>query len=312
MYYSVIYVESQRRVIDIGYYFKFPFGVFSGYVSDELSERGYAVRLFDLKKSPYLRENQEMIVGDMLDVDKVNKAVEGCDAVYHFAGMADLDAAADRPLDTIKSNILATANVLDACVNKKVKRFVYASTVYVYSSLGGFYKCSKQAAESYIEEYQKKYGLDFTILRFGTVYGPRADERNSVYRCLKQAVEDGKIVCRGTGDELREYVHVKDVAKLSVDILSDEFKNQHVIITGQHPTKYRDMLNTIKEMLGNKVEVKFTPPPKESAHYNMTPYSFTPKIGKKLVNNYYVDLGQGLLECLEEIQRKKTEEGSNA
>ena len=282
-------------------------GFVGSHVADELTERGHEVIIYDLLDSPYLRKGQEMIVGDILDKNKISRAVEGCDAVYNFAGIADLDTATTQPIDTVNQNIFGNALVLDASVKAGAKRFVYASTIYVYSSLGGFYRCSKQAAELYIEEYQKRYGLDFTILRYGTLYGPRADERNSVYRYLKQALLSGKITVYGTGDELREYIHVKDAAKLSVDILSDEFKNKHVVITGHHPIKFREMLNTVKEMLGGKVEIEFKPPEESvryGAHYGITPYSFIPKIGQKLVSNFYTDIGQGLLECLHEISRE--------
>lgn len=282
-------------------------GFVGSYVADELTERDHEVIIYDLRKSPYLKNAQEMIVGDILDKDKVFRAVEGCDAVYNFAGIADLDTATTQPINTINRNILGNAILLDASVKARAKRFVYASTIYVYSSLGGFYKCSKQAAELYIEEYQKRYGLDFTILRYGTLYGPRADERNSMYRYLKEALIDGKITCYGAGEEVREYIHVKDAAKLSVNILSDEFKNQHVVISGHHSIKFKEMLNTIKEMLDNKIEIEFKPPeeyPRYSAHYTITPYSFVPKIGQKLVSNCYTDFGQGLLECLEEIHKE--------
>lgn len=288
-------------------------GVFGGsgfvgsHVADELTDRGHEVKIYDLRPSQYLREGQEMIIGDILDRDKVFKAVEVCDAVYNFAGIADLDTATTQPIDTIDQNILGNALILDASVKAGLKRFIYASTIYVYSSLGGFYRCSKQAAELYIEEYQKRHGLDFTILRYGTLYGPRADERNSVYRYLKQALLNRKLTCYGTGEELREYIHVRDAAKLSVDILSEEFKNKHVVITGHHPIKFREMLNTVKEMLDGKVKIEFEPPEERarySAHYDMTPYSFIPKIGQKLVSNYYTDIGQGLLECLHEISKE--------
>ena len=284
-------------------------GFIGSHVADKLTERGHEVRIYDLRPSSYLKKGQEMIIGDILDRNKVRDAVEGCDVAYNFAGMADLDTATTRPVDTVNQNILGNTNILDACVEARLKRFVYASTVYVYSSLGGFYRCSKQSAEQYIEEYQRRYGLDFTILRYGTVYGPRANERNSMYRYLKQALTEGKIPCYGTGEELREYVHVRDAATLSVDILSEEFKNKYVIITGHHPLKFRDMLNTIKEMLGQKVEIEFRPPEKGSAHYSMTPYSFAPKIGQKLVSNYYIDFGQGLLECLHEISKEVGKSG---
>jgi UDP-glucose 4-epimerase len=169
------------------------------------------------------------------------------------------------------------------------------------SDTGGFYRCSKQAAELYVEEYNRKFGLEYTILRYGTVYGPRADSRNSIYRYLKQALDEGRIDCGGTGDETREYIHVRDAAQLSVDILADKYRNKQVIITGHHPMRLRDMLYTIREILSNRIEINFEASKSDTPHYNITPYSFVPKIGRKLVTHEYVDMGQGLLECISEI-----------
>ena len=276
-------------------------GLIGSHVADRLTEVGYDVTIFDLKPSPYLLPGQEIIIGDILDKKAVSDAVKGCDYIYNFAGMADLDAATTEPLKTIEQNIVGTAILLEATLKSRAKRFIQASTIYVYSDTGGFYRCSKQAAELYVEEYNRKFGLEYTILRYGTVYGPRADSRNSIYRYLKQALDEGRIDCGGTGDETREYIHVRDAAQLSVDILADKYRNKQVIITGHHPMRLRDMLYTIREILSNRIEINFEASKSDTPHYNITPYSFVPKIGRKLVTHEYVDMGQGLLECISEI-----------
>ena len=276
-------------------------GLIESHVADRLTEVGYDVTIFDLKPSPYLLPGQEIIIGDILDKKAVLDAVKGCDYIYNFAGMADLEAATTEPLRTIEQNIVGTAILLEATLRSRAKRFIQASTIYVYSDTGGFYRCSKQAAELYVEEYNRKFGLEYTILRYGTVYGPRADSRNSIYRYLKQALDEGRIDCGGTGDETREYIHVRDAAQLSVDILADKYRNKQVIITGHHPMRLRDMLYTIREILSNRIEINFEASKSDTPHYNITPYSFVPKIGRKLVTHEYVDMGQGLLECISEI-----------
>ena len=276
-------------------------GLIGSHVADRLTEVGYDVTIFDLKPSPYLLPGQEIIIGDILDKKAVSDAVKGCDYIYNFAGMADLNAATTEPLRTIEQNIVGTAILLEATLRSRAKRFIQASTIYVYSDTGGFYRCSKQAAELYVEEYNRKFGLEYTILRYGTVYGPRADSRNSIYRYLKQALDEGRIDCGGTGDETREYIHVRDAAQLSVDILADKYRNKQVIITGHHPMRLRDMLYTIREILSNRIEINFEASKSDTPHYNITPYSFVPKIGRKLVTHEYVDMGQGLLECISEM-----------
>ncbi len=279
-------------------------GFLGSHVADFLTEAGHAVTIFDIKPSPYLQSDQSMYVGDILNPEQVLDAVRGHDVVYNFAGLADLDDATTRPVDTIRLNIEGNVNMLEACRRSDVDRFVYASTIYVYSDKGGFYRCSKQAAETYIEEMNRKYDLDFTILRYGTLYGPRADERNSIYRYLQEAMENGRVVCSGSGEEMREYIDVRDAARLSVVILDDTYKNQYIIISGHHPMKFKEMILMIQEILGKNIKIEFSAQ-KNPDHYIYTPYSFTPKVGHKLVNHRYLDMGQGFLECLHEIYKKR-------
>ncbi len=286
-------------------------GFIGSHVSDALSDTGHEVTIFDNRRSRYLREDQHFVLSDMLNRDRVLAAIGGQDVVYNFAGIPHLDVGLSHPIETVEQNILGTVVTLEASRQAAVKRYVFASSVYVYSEGGSFYRCSKQAAELYIEEYQRLHALDYTILRYGTVYGPRADEHNSVRRYLKQALRGRRIVAYGTGDEIREYIHVKDASKLTIDILSAEFRNEHVVLTGHHPMRFKDLLIMIREMVGQDVEIELRsfdaddPQKGPSGHYFITPYSFRPKIAKKLVSNPYLDMGQGLVDCLQEISEEE-------
>lgn len=275
-------------------------GFLGSHVADCLSTNGFGVTLFDINPSPYLLPEQRMVIGNILDEEAVFSSVSGKDIVYNFAGIADLDDATTKPIDTIRLNVMGNLNIMEAAIRTKVNRFVYASSIYVYSQKGGFYRCSKQASEVYIEEYKRRFGMNYTILRYGTLYGPRADDRNSVHRYLKEAINSGVLKCDGTGEEVREYINVRDAARLSVEILKDEYVNQHVIITGHHPMKFKEMLFMIREIIGKDLVIEFSGEENRN-HYNITPYSFSPKIGQKLVSHYYLDMGQGLLECIHDM-----------
>ena len=87
-----------------------------------------------------------------------------------------------------------------------------------------------------------------------------------------------------------------------MEILSDEFANQHVILVGQQQMRIKDLLFMVKEMFDNKIEVEYLPPT-NSYHYEITPYSFAPKIGKRLMSKTYLDLGQGILDCIYDIYK---------
>jgi UDP-glucose 4-epimerase len=281
-------------------------GFVGSHVADALSDRGHAVTIFDARDSQYRCSSQQMVVGDLLDHALVRRVVSECDVVYQFAGMADIDECRTRPVETVRTNVLGTTILLDACAAAKVRRFVYASTVYVYSQSGGFYRVSKQSSELYIEEFERQTGLKFTILRYGTLYGRRADRRNSVYRFLQEALEERRIVYYGDGEEIREYIHVADAARCSVDVLSPEYENQHVILTGHQPMHVKELMLMIREILGGSVEVEYVRElPPLLGHYTVTPYSFQPRIARKLVSSYYLDMGQGLLDCLDEIASGK-------
>ena len=283
-------------------------GFLGSYVVDELVNRGNRVTVFDRSPSPYVNGGAKMVVGDILDADAVAEATAGQDAVYNFAGLADLNASIDNPVETVRLNVMGNLNILEACRQRDIGRFVYASSVYVFSSKGAFYGVSKKSSELIIEQYAEQFGLAYTIIRYGSVYGARADATNRLYRIIRQALTEGKVVFPGDGSEEREYIHARDAAKLSADILADEYRNQNVILTGIERFQYKELLALLKEMMGDKIELEFLNTDYEG-HYTMTPYSFSPTIGVKLVNNPSIDFGQGLLECIEHVFHELQEDG---
>jgi UDP-glucose 4-epimerase len=276
-------------------------GFLGSHVADQLSEAGYRVRIYDRIASPWVRPDQEMIVGDVMNGERILEAVYGAQAVYNFAALADLNLALDRPIETIEVNVLGNARALEACRRAGVKRFLYASTVYVYSREGGFYRCSKQAAEQYVEEYQRVYDLDYTILRYGSLYGPRADNSNSLFRIVRNALETGILCYRGSPDSLREYIHVEDAARASVIALGDDFRSQSMVLTGLESMRVIDLLEMLAEILGLKNKIEFIPDV-QPGHYVRTPYAYQSRIGRKYVPQMHVDLGQGLLQLIQAVR----------
>ena len=282
-------------------------GFVGSHVADCLSDADYQVIIYDKTESKWLREDQEFINGNIQDGEKLKQVISGADVVYNFAALADINQAIERPITTVNINILGNINVMEACRVNKVERFIYASTVYVHSREGSFYRCSKQASESYIEEYQKIYGLNYTILRYGSLYGPRADGTNGIYRIVKSALDNNVVRYEGNADSMREYIHVNDAAKASIEILNDKFKNESVVLTGQEPMKVIDMLYMLAEILDiPKNKVNFVDG-MYSGHYVRTPYTYQPKLGRKYIPPLHVDLGQGLVEMIGEINFQKND-----
>ncbi len=284
-------------------------GFIGSHVVDALIKNGLQVVLFDNKNSPYKSDEQIEFIGSILNKEDLDKSIRDCDAVYHFAAQADIGVSSTSPEKTLETNIIGTQNVLKAAIKHKVKRFMFASTIYVYSELGSFYRVSKQACEKMIEEYQREFSIDYTILRFGSLYGPRANKFNGIQNFLIDALKNKKILRRGDGEEIREYIHVKDAAQLSVDALDKKYMNEHLIITGNQQIKVKDLLFMIKEIFKGQVKIDFGQE-EELHHYEITPYNYKPQVAKKLTSSTYYDLGQGLMDLIYDLENDNDNENN--
>jgi UDP-glucose 4-epimerase len=279
-------------------------GFIGSHVCDYLSNAGYEVTIFDMIVSPWLQKNQKMVLGDLMDKNLLIDTINGASIVYNFGAISDLNEAKEKPLESAQVNIIGNIMILEACRLNNVRRFIYASTVYVYSREGGFYKCSKQSAEHYVEEYYRRYGLSYTILRFGSLYGPRSDEKNGLFRIVKNALETGIVRYEGNKESLREYIHVEDAAEVCIKVIEDEFANQSIVLTGQEAMRVENLLKMLAEILGYQPEKTEFIEKIYEGHYIKTPYAYMPKIGRKYIPSLHIDLGQGLLQLIDEVQKK--------
>tara|TARA_Y100000590_G_scaffold452189_1_gene594858 strand:+ start:6145 stop:7026 length:882 start_codon:yes stop_codon:yes gene_type:complete len=281
-------------------------GFIGTYFVKKLLSLGHKVKVFDLKKPLIYHKNLSYIKGNILDKKKISKIIKKDYFVFNFAGWADLESAINNPREVIRQNVLGNSAIMDICKKKRVKRFIYASSIYVFSKYGGVYKDSKQQCEILI----KKSGLNYTILRFGSIYGPGAKKGNAIYDLLNMAINKKKIIYWGKGDEVRQYIHARDAAKVCENIFSEKFKNKSILLTGLEDIRLNDLLNMINEIFNKKIKILYKYNKKSISHYKNTPFSiekkqkYIPDISEKLVFESYTDIGQGIYECAQNIISK--------
>lgn len=284
-------------------------GFLGYYLVRELLDRGYLVTIADLNNASQFTDEINYKKCDITNREEVDALFKDeFDVVYNLAGYANLDQAIKEPLRTMELNVIANMYILEACVKNKVKKFVYASSAYAMSNKGSFYGISKLASEKIIEEYHERYQLDFTILRYGSIYSERSYTNNYIYSVVKKAILNNRIEHFGDGNEIREYIHATDAASLSVDVIETEsFDNLHVILTGNERMKRVELFHMINEILGDKIEIICNSNGYKN-HYKFTPYSFEPSLSRKLTANPHIDMGQGILECIKSVN-KSMEDG---
>ncbi len=262
-------------------------------VSYYLANLGHKVSILDKRKIKFKRKNQKFIKGNIKDVKSLSKAIKGMDVVYNFAAIADIEEANKNILETANINTLSNIKILQLCKKYHVKRFIFASTIYVHSSQGGYYRVSKQSAELFIDEYCKQNKLNYTILRYGSVYGPGAGVNNGINKIIFNAKKSNRLEYGGSKKAQRKFIHIDDSARLSVKILNQKYINQNVLITGNRNYKVEKILRYIASKMNLKTKIKFKNT-KGSAHYDIHPYNYYPKKdnlikGKRISLNSYLE-----------------------
>lgn len=270
-------------------------------LANYLNKKKHKVTVFD-KKKIHFDKNIKFIKGNILNLKQVKKATKGQDIVYNLAGISDIGDSIKNPILTTRINILGSVFTLEAAVKYTVKRYIFASSIYVLSKQGGFYKTSKKSVESFIEEYNKNNKLKYTILRFGSVYGNESDPRNGIKKILKSALNNKNIIYGGTSRAERRFLHVNDAIKASIAILKKKYVNKSVLITGNKKIKIKNLIKTIQRILKIKKKVFFKRKPM-MGHYDTNPFNDKPKKQIKYMVKPTISLSQGIINIISSLKK---------
>lgn len=257
-------------------------GFIGSHLSDLLLRAGAHVRVLD-NLSTGKRENLpahaqlELIVGDIADIEIVDRCMQDRDAVVHLAAVASVQASIDDPLGTHRSNFDGTLNLLEAARRYGCKRFVYASSAAIYGDTDVLpvvenlipnplspYACDKLAGEYYLRYYTRKHGLNTTAFRFFNIYGPRQDPSSpysGVISIFMDRLQKGEaFTIFGDGEQTRDFVYVGDlVALLAAALTRDDLAGQAMNVGTGSEQSLLVLIAEIERLAGTRIERKHLP-----------------------------------------------------
>lgn len=252
------YVESNRIV------------VYDNFHRDTLTGSG-------LSKHP----NVQVVRGDVLDFECLSKSMQGADIVVHAAGIAGIDTVIKNPVQTMRVNMLGTANALEAArLNNVIDRFIDFSTSEVFGSMAfrsseedatvagsagearWTYAVSKLAGEHLAHAYYAQYKLPVVTVRPFNVYGPGQTGEGAIQIFIKRALMNQDIKIDGDGNQIRAWCYVDDFVDCLIRCLEDQkaigesfnLGNARAVIT------ILGLAQTVCRVLNSQSKIVFEPP----------------------------------------------------
>lgn len=251
-----------------------------------LASRGCQIRILDnlstgkeenlrqLQSQDYRPSTGELTIGDIRNREVVDQAMQGVATVVHLAAHTSVVDSLENPGETWEVNVVGTLNLLEACRQNGVAKFIFASSnaavgeqtppideLKIPKPLSP-YGASKLAAEALCGSYYHSFGLKTISLRFANCYGPYSEHKPSVIpRLIKWAKEENPLIIYGDGNQTRDFIHVDDVCQaiyLALTANMDSYGGVFQIATGIE-TSINKLAELMKEMAGNKLQIIHEP-----------------------------------------------------
>ena len=245
-------------------------GFIGSHVVDALVEKGANVKVYDNFSSGLMdhlknvKDDVEVIKGDILNFDKLDKSIKGCDIVVHQAAQLEIAKCIENPIQDLTTNTIGSLNVFNSCVKNKVAKVVWASSAGVYGQLvkrpqkedshptnpNWQYGVSKLSVEKYANIYNEMYQLPIISLRYSIVYGPREWWGRVLSIFLKKALENKSLVIFGDGDQTRDFIYVGDIVDLNLLSIGKDY-DDHLVLNGSsnREVSIKELAETVKTAL---------------------------------------------------------------
>jgi UDP-glucose 4-epimerase len=213
--------------------------------------------------------------GDILQSDILEAALDGADGVFHFAALWLLQCH-EFPRSAFDVNVRGTFNVMEACVNKGVKRLVYSSSASVYGDAvtepmtedhvfnnKNFYGATKICGEAMLRAFHHRYGLDYVGLRYMNVYGPRQDYRGAyiaVIMKMLDAIDRGESpTVLGDGSEAFDFVAVEDCGLANVRAMQADTTDRYYNVGTGTRTSLKELAKLLLDLTGSNQPIIYAP-----------------------------------------------------
>lgn len=222
--------------------------------------------LFGEKPVDIADKNIEWVVGDVQDQASMSAAADGCDFIFHFAGIIGGDMGAE----IASAKVIAKAALDNGCA-----KIVYASSCAVYGraamdtavteeqpvELLSEYASVKRQNEVYFASLFETHGLSSVMLRFFNPYGPGQDDRMVIPRFIHRALKGETISVFGSGEQIRDFVFIDDAVQATIAAAEKAEGAEIVNIASGKETSIKDLVTQIIALTGSASTLEFTPAP---------------------------------------------------
>jgi UDP-glucose 4-epimerase len=213
----------------------------------------------------------EFVEGDVRDADLVTDLVADADYVYHQAAQAGVRPSVENPRKYDDVNVDGTLNLLDACRDSGIERFVMASSSSVYGVPRSLpyeethpttpvspYGASKLAAERYAMAYSEVYDLPAVALRYFTVYGPRMRPNMAISNFVSRCMNGEPPIVYGDGTQTRDFTYIDDIVDANVTLLDTDAANGQALNIGSTDNiAIRTLAEEIRDQLAPDLELVY-------------------------------------------------------